>query len=206
MELIYVSDPMCAWCWGFAEAFEQITLRLAKGVELRLVLGGLAADSDEPMPSATRSMVQAAWDAVEQRSGARFNRDFWSRCAPRRSTWPACRAVHAARSLEPGADWRIFRALQEAYYLEARNPSDLQTLVEVAQEQGLDPKAFRAAVASTQVQEAFQRDRKFCERIGMRAFPSLAVRQGGAVAPLTRGWRAFEQIEGDLLARGLIRP
>ncbi len=203
MELIYITDPMCSWCWGFAPAIERIQESLPAGMDLALVLGGLAPDSDDPMPAETRAMVQGAWDAVEQRTGARFNRDFWERCAPRRSTWPACRAVLAARRLETGADWRVFKALQRAYYLEARNPSDEDTLIAVAGEQGLDKDAFRILLTSAEVQEDFAKDRQRCAEIGPTAFPTLAVSEPGGLTVITRGWQPFEAIEGTLAEHGI---
>lgn len=203
MELIYITDPMCSWCWGFAPAIERIHERLPAGMDFSLVLGGLAPDSDEPMPAETRAMVQGAWDAVEERTGARFNRDFWERCAPRRSTWPACRAVLAARRLEAGADWRVFKALQRAYYLEARNPSEEDTLIQVAGEQGLDERAFRDLLNGAEVEADFAKDRERCAEIGLTAFPTLAVDGPGGVTAITRGWQPFEKIEGALAEHGI---
>jgi len=81
---------MCAWCWGFRPVLEAIEGELASGVTLRLVLGGLAPDSEEAMPAPTRAYVQRAWDLVERTTGTRFDRRFWEVCEPRRSTWNAC--------------------------------------------------------------------------------------------------------------------
>ena len=36
--------------------------------------------------------------------GVRFNFDFWTHCTPKRSTYPACRAVIAARAQDPTLD------------------------------------------------------------------------------------------------------
>ena len=91
MQLLYVTDPMCSWCWGFASVMGELRQHLPPEVPIRYLMGGLAPDSDEPMPAETQAMVMGAWDAVEAATGAGFNRDFWEVCRPRRSTWPACR-------------------------------------------------------------------------------------------------------------------
>ena len=36
---VYVGDPMCSWCWGFAPALEQLERRY--GLPLKVVMGGL---------------------------------------------------------------------------------------------------------------------------------------------------------------------
>ena len=47
--LIYVHDPMCSWCWGFAETWQTLTEQLPADMPVVRLLGGLAPDSDEPM-------------------------------------------------------------------------------------------------------------------------------------------------------------
>ena len=136
-ELLYVADPMCSWCYGFAPTWREIRARLAPDVRLRLVLGGLAPDSDEPMPAELARYVQAAWHTVERRTGQPFDHAFWERNVPRRSTWIACRACLAAEDLRESAAAAMFEAVQEAYYRRARNPSDEAVLADLAEELGV---------------------------------------------------------------------
>ncbi len=128
--VFYIGDPMCSWCWGFGPALAAVEAGLPAEVPLCYVMGGLAPDSDEPMAPEVRAYVQKNWRAVEAGTGASFNWDFWERCLPRRSTYPACRAVLAAQLQDAGP--AMFRAVQSAYYTEARNPSDLETLTSLA--------------------------------------------------------------------------
>ncbi|MGB5741033.1 MAG: DsbA family protein, partial [Sedimenticolaceae bacterium] len=91
-QLIYIHDPMCSWCWGFRPTFEQLCASLPRHVAVRRLLGGLAPDSDQPMPADMQMRLQQTWRRIQQRiPGTRFNFDFWRVCDPRRSTWPACR-------------------------------------------------------------------------------------------------------------------
>lgn len=195
---LYVADPMCSWCWGFAPVLERVVR--AAGAPVRYVMGGLAPDSDEVMSEATRAYVQSAWDAVERATGARFERAFWERCTPRRSTWPACRAVLAAERLEPGSSARMFAALQRAYYLEARNPSDDETLVEVGGEQGFAREALESMLASSEVRADLERDFALKEELGVSGFPTLVRLDGsGGAHILTRGYAPFEALAPALL-------
>ena len=140
--LYYVADPMCSWCWGFKPVLDEVRTALPKGISLVYVMGGLAKDSDEPMPEETRQYVQMNWRQVTEEAGATFNWDFWTNCQPRRSTYPACRAVLAASAQQENSVPEMFEAIQRAYYQEARNPSDNATLVALADEIGLDKRRF----------------------------------------------------------------
>jgi len=63
--LIYVHDPMCSWCWGFADVYEELLEQLPPEVEIRRLLGGLAPDSDVPMPESMQAMLQQTWQRIE---------------------------------------------------------------------------------------------------------------------------------------------
>lgn len=178
--LIYVHDPMCSWCWGFAPTLDELLAALPAELHLCRLLGGLAPDSDQPMPEETRQYVQRQWRNIQERiPGTPFNFDFWTLCAPRRSTYPACRAVIAARQQGEDLDARMTRAIQQAYYLQARNPSDPDTLVALAAELGLDTSDFATALWSEAVQQQLLDEIRRSRELGAEGFPSLILEEGG---------------------------
>ena len=184
-KLLYVVDPMCSWCWGFTEIRREVS-KAFPDLEWQLVMGGLAPDSDEPMDEATKSYVQQAWRAVAARTGAEFNHDFWTECAPRRSTYPSCRAVIVAG--ESGKAEEMLAAIQRAYYQETRNPSDIETLAGLAADIGLDPAAFEVALHSPETQTQLTEDFALRSAIGAYSFPSVGLLDGDQAQPLTTGW------------------
>ena len=141
--LYYVHDPMCSWCWAFRPVWSALTRDLPAGIRPQRLLGGLAPDTREPMPQQMRDKISAIWQQIQQMLPAtEFNHDFWQRCTPRRSTYPACRAVISARNQGAGFEEPMILAIQRAYYLEARNPSEEETLAELAEAIGLDGDEF----------------------------------------------------------------
>ena len=196
-DLYYVADPMCSWCWGFTPTLRAVEENLPDGVHLHLVMGGLAPDSDEPMPAALRQRIQQAWIAVAEGTGAEFNHDFWIRCQPRRSTYPACRAVLAAALQEAGRE--MFGAIQRAYYLEARNPSLETTLVELAGELSLDQSRFSRDLASAPIEERLRQDLALGRRLQVTGFPSLVLETATGCAWIARGCDAPEAVVARLL-------
>jgi putative protein-disulfide isomerase len=132
------------------------------------------------MPAQMREYVRGQWRQIQRQvPGTRFNFDFWTRCVPRRSTYPACRAVIAARRQGKALDEAMTRAIQRAYYLQARNPSDTETLVDLAVELGLDVPGFQRALVSAEVEEALMDEISATRRMGVRAFPALVLETDG---------------------------
>jgi putative protein-disulfide isomerase len=178
--LIYVHDPMCSWCWGFEPTRRKIFAGLPADMSVQRLLGGLAPDSAQPMPEAMRAGLQQTWHRIAAMiPGTRFNFDFWTRNTPRRSTYPANRAVIAARMQGEAFDPRMTAAIQKAYYLEARNPSDNSTLIELAGEIGLDDERFAADLVADSTHEMLLEEIRNARALGIDSFPSLAVVHDG---------------------------
>ncbi len=205
--LYHVHDPMCSWCWAFRPAWRQIRSGLPSTLRVRYLLGGLAPDSDAPMEASLRTWLQATWRRIQERvPGTEFNFAFWQACQPRRSTYPACRAVIAARRQDAAQEAIMIHAIQKAYYLEARNPSDTETLVALASETGLEAKPFRRDLNSAETRQTLLDEIDHARRIGGRSFPSLFLDLHGSVWPVgvdyLRPEAVLEQIRSLLEMHG----
>lgn len=177
--LYYAHDPMCSWCWGFQRTWQQLQDRLPDSVKVERLLGGLAADSTEPMPVEMQQFLQQTWSRIQQQiPGTEFNFDFWSQCSPRRSTYPACRAVIAAANQAERYGPAMTLAIQEAYYLNAQNPSDDSTLIALAVGMGLDEERFSRDLNAEATQAKLQADIHRSRQLGAQGFPSLILEQG----------------------------
>ena len=174
--LYYVHDPMCSWCWAFRPALARLRAGLPPGLGFEQLLGGLAPDSATPMPAAQCRYLQQTWQHIQrQLPDTDFNFDFWEHCRPRRSTWPACRAVLAARRQAPNRESDMILAIQRAYYLQARNPSEIATLAELAREIGLDGSRFLLDLADPATQATLLQEIAAAQGYGATSFPSLVL-------------------------------
>ncbi|CAB1274984.1 DsbA family protein [Candidatus Nitrosacidococcus tergens] len=103
----------------------------------------MAPDTDEPMSLALQNKIQGIWQKIQQEvPQTQFNFDFWITCQPRRSTYSACRAILATLNQGDQFEERMILKIQQAYYLEAKNPSNQETLIELAEELGLNKNQF----------------------------------------------------------------
>lgn len=201
--LLYVVDPMCSWCYGFAPSLEAVRANLREGVSMDLVMGGLAPDSDVPMDPETRGYVQHAWRAVESTTGVPFNQDFWTQCKPRRSTYPSCRAVIIAR--RSGLEWQMLKAIQSAYYTEARNPSDVDTLIALASTLGLNVDKFATELSSKQTQTELAADFNLRQQLAANSFPSIAIQKAGTQKVLCTGYLPPKDLTATFTQANLLR-
>lgn len=172
--LYYVLDPMCSWCWGFAKTWKRLKHTLPNEIHIQHVMGGLASDNEEPMSDDMRSYIQKNWQKIETTiPSVKFNYDFWKKCAPRRSTYPACRAVIAIRRQKPTLEAKMIELIQKAYYLQAKNPSNDSTLIKLASGLDINLEKFAKNLNDNKTQQIFHGDITLAKKLGATGFPSL---------------------------------
>lgn len=180
--LYHVHDPMCSWCYAFKPTLDNLKKELPSNVELVHVVGGLAKHSNEPMPKEQQEIIENIWYQINKEVGTKFNHDFWKKCEPRRSTYLACQATMLAR-YENKED-EMIEAIQNAYYLEAKNPSDTSTLIALAKEIGLNEKKFEEDLKSQKIEEDLQEELNLRRSLKVRVFPSLVLKYKKELYPI----------------------
>jgi len=197
--LYYVHDPMCSWCWGMRPEWLKLKQSLSTNIQLVTRVGGLAPDSDKAMAESLQQDIQSTWKHIQQViPGTDFNFNFWDINTPRRSTYPACRAVITAREMADKENQMTY-AIQQAYYLNAKNPSDSNTLIEAAGSIDLDTTEFESLLHSSQIQTAFETELEQVRSIGVYSFPSLVLQLGDQLHSIQLNYNSAQNMLRDII-------
>lgn len=188
--LYYIYDPMCSWCWGYKPTWDLLQKKLERVLNIQSLVGGLAPDSNVPMPEHMQNFLQQIWRKISCQLGTEFNFDFWSQCNPKRSTYPSCRAVLVARHFQKEQEMCL--AIQEAYYLHAKNPSDINTLVKIADSIGLDSDLFEQQINSKGLKEELLNEIKKVRQMSVQSFPSLVLAVGTQLHPIRIDYKNWQ--------------
>lgn len=192
MNLIYVADPMCTWCYGFSASIDAL-LRdpgAAAPLQLALLMGGLQPFTTEPLSAAHADALDAEWTHVARATGEplRTGSDSPLRLAGfAYDTEPASRAVVTVRSFWPKAVWRMFRAVQRAFYADGRDITQPAVLADVAGEIGIARADFATAFASQAMRDAVLNDFAQAQQAQIRAFPVLLAQAHGGLQLVCQG-------------------
>jgi len=171
---------MCSWCWAFRPTWLKVLRALPSHLNVSYLLGGLAPDSNLPMPLETQKYVQDNWIKIQKSvPGTEFNYDFWTLNEPRRSTYLSCRAVISAKKQHPNFEVLMTEGIQMAYYLNAQNPSNEDTLIKIAQDIGLNKESFKVDLKSTEVNKLLLDNIKMIKTMPISGFPSLVLVKEG---------------------------
>lgn len=202
--LLYVMDPMCSWCWGFAPVVEALAEQAAvDGVPLQIVTGGLRRDQ-VAINAAARVRYLGYWQAVNASTGQLFD---FERGLPEGlvyDTEPACRALVTARQLDAASAWTLLKLVQQAFYTEGADVTQASVLVQLAEQAGIPRIEFAEAFDSQAMQEATAADFTWVQDLGIAGFPTLLAERDGQLALLTNGYQPLEVL-APLLGRWLER-
>jgi putative protein-disulfide isomerase len=198
--LIYFSDPMCSWCWGFAPTLAAVRREFGEMLPIRLILGGLRPGTEEPMTDQAKQGMRAYWPKVTEASGQPFDYAFLDREGFVYDTDPAARAVVIVRRRRPDLALDFLERTQRAFYAENQDITDPQVLAGLAADFGLDRDAFLAEHASEDAKEETWRDYAISQRAGVTGFPTLigGPDQQGVYGVVTRGFAPPDQVLGTL--------
>ena len=184
--LFYVHDPMCSWCYAFDSSLTALQKELPDFIRIKKIIGGLAPDTTQPMPVELQQNIQQTWRRIEQTvPNMLFNYDFWIINTPVRSTYPACRAILAARQQGSDFEDKMIGAIQTAYYQKAKNPSLQSTLLECALEVGLAVDRFANDLTSDEIEEELQNEIGTARSLGVISYPSLLLEHDGRLFPVS---------------------
>jgi protein-disulfide isomerase-like protein with CxxC motif len=158
IEATLFTDAGCPWAYSANPALRVLEWRFRDQLSWRLVMIGLR---EKPSDAAVRTYdperALARWKVFESRYGMPFAVEPKPRPA---GTGRGCRAVVAAGQLDPGSEWRVFRALQIANFTGSVYLDDVESIREALRRvEGIDADRIADAIEDPDVVDEFERQR-----------------------------------------------
>jgi 2-hydroxychromene-2-carboxylate isomerase len=152
------SDPGCPWAYCARPALARLIWRFGDQLEWRLVLIGLSETTERYESIGYTPARQAVgWATFQRRFGMPFGRIPKPRLAP---TTRACRAIIAAREIDPSLGEAALLALQLLQFTTTGLLDDDQDLRgALAQVEGVDADAVVASVDDPEIVARYEADK-----------------------------------------------
>jgi putative protein-disulfide isomerase len=200
LELVYVADPMCSWCWGFAPVIERVEASFDMG--LRIIVGGLRpGDRAEPIDR-IRGYLAHHWAQVAAASGQPFDHAGLDRDGWMYDTLVADTAVVTMREAAPHETRRFLDTVQRAFYSQRVDVTDAEVYRDLVVGFPVDPAEFVTQIGSAEMKAATEQDFLEAQWLGVTGFPTLLLRDGASSLPISYGYAPFETVAGRI--NGLI--
>ncbi|MCC9167025.1 DsbA family protein [Pontibacter harenae] len=193
-QLVYVMDPMCSWCYGFAPVMQRVAEEYKGQLELKLVMGGLRPGSSTELDEQYKRTLRHHWQEVEQITDQPFSYKLLDEGFIYDSE-PACRAVVTMRYMKPEAEFAFAEALQKAFYAYGKDINKTEVLANVALGFDVELEVFIASFVSEEAKEKTAQDFMIAHQLQANAFPSLYLLSPKKLFLLNRGYRMYEAVQ-----------
>ena len=211
------TDPVCVWCWGNEPVMRAIDYLYGNKVGIEYIMGGLIEEITTlyDLKGSKRQIIERAnaimaehWLSASELHGMPVNTRHMALFSERYpSSFPQSIAYEAARRIDATAAKRLLRRIREATFVEARRTSQIDVLIELAAEVGIDAARFIDEYTTGEAQNDFSQSRMKCRRNGITGFPSYLIKNASTKISLGgyQNISTFHTIIGRL-SEGKIKP
>ena len=162
--LHYIYDPMCGWCSAAAPLIQAA--RQIDGLNIELHAGGLWVGSQiKRITPELRAFVMTNDARIAQISGQTFGAGYQNGLLSN---------TQAVLDSEPP-----IRAILAAHFIDGREVSQLNTLLDIATELGWDRDAFQQSYLQTDVTAHWQQTHQLMNQWQIQGYPNFLLQHAG---------------------------
>ncbi|MGN6095437.1 MAG: DsbA family oxidoreductase [Bosea sp. (in: a-proteobacteria)] len=183
LPLAIVSDVACPWCFIGKARLETALSR--RGLNERFAITWLPYELNPEMPEqgmdrtqyldtkfgpGKRKEIELRLSEAALESGVTFN---WAKVTKSVNTRMAHMLIAAASTVQRGTEMKV--ALFKAYWQDGRDIGDVETLVQIAVEQGFDEQAARDELANDELRETVIGLENHAREVGVTGVPFFII-------------------------------
>jgi len=196
MQVVFVSNPLCSWCWGMEPEIQKFQQQFPD-LTLRLRLGALGFDQNRVLTEAGKAHLQQLWRRVSETTAQIFSGSLPADFVY--NSLPACRAVCAVRKSLPDSTLDYLSILQQCFFVQGEDINRTSVQIAAASEVGLGEKLFEEALEAVEPESVIEE----CDSTrssGGNALPSVFVQTSDSSLHLIAGG----YITAEFLAEAIV--
>ncbi len=198
VKIIYFTDPICSSCWGIEPQLRQLKLEYGNEVEIEYRMGGLLPNWSYNSGGISKpSDVAHHWDEVSLYYDMPIDGDVWLE-DPLNSSYPPSIAFKAAQMQDGNKAITFLRYLREMVFLQKKNITKWEHILEAAIYAELDPEKLKVAYEGDAI-KLFEDDLMYSKKMGVRGFPTLFVSDKNGKQEVIYGSHPYYDFEAAIL-------
>lgn len=205
LKLEYYSDILCVWAWIAQTRLDELQNNFADQITVKSHFINVFGDA--PGKFATQwkdkgelSGYRAHLEEVIEPFGLKIHKDTWRDTVPLSSlnAHLVAKAVENTTNEETLA--QALRRIRQAFFEEAKDVSDFDSLIEIVSSLPLDSQELREEIATGRAASALMNDYKQAENLKLRGSPSFVLDGGRQILFGNVGYRVLHANVEELLA------
>jgi len=200
MEIIYVFDVLCGWCFGFSPVMQEF-YKKHPDLKFTVISGGLVTGSRVGPMSNMASYIEKAIPGLEKTTGVKVGEEFKRQLKLgvriQNSLTPAI-ALCILKEMLPDKQVQLAHALQQIYFVAGKDLENEDTYAEVAKSFDLDEVEFRRKMADPRYENMATGEFEQAQKWGITGFPAVILNRGDSLIAISNGYTTFSELEKRL--------
>jgi putative protein-disulfide isomerase len=200
MELLYIYDPLCGWCYGFGPVVERIE-REHTSVEVTIISGGMVlGDRIAPVGNMAPYLLKAM-PRLEKTTGVTYGEPY--KALLKQGTYMTSSekpsvALCVYKSFTADRAVSFAHDIQSSFFKEAKDLNKDETYADLAGSYGLDKNVFLERMKdSTYLKQAYA-EFKQAASFGIDGYPCLFLKKGDKYIQVADGYTDYETVNKNL--------
>ncbi|MBM7571542.1 DsbA family protein [Aquibacillus albus] len=171
LEIYVFVDPLCPECWSLEPYLKKLSIEYGRFFTIRPILSGQLTTLNKDKFDKPKQLKKI-WEKTASRTGMSCDGDIWIE-NPISFPWIASIAVKAAELQGKKAGRKFLRKVQEYVFLNKRDISKEDVLIQCAFDTKLDIDEFKNDLYSTSAKKALQCDLKLTKEMDVEYIPTM---------------------------------
>lgn len=198
VQFIYVTDPICSYCWQVEPQLEKFIALYGEHLDVKVVMGGLLESwhgfADEGNGIRKPSDVGGHWREAAAHYGMPIDGTVWDK-EPIESSYPASIAFKLVQQISDTSSKRFLRALREEVMVFNRNIAKDEVLAYVLDRSNRNGKKVVEDTKTEEAKALLKGDLALARSLGATSFPTVVMINSDGEGIRIAGLRDFETYE-----------
>lgn len=201
VQLLYVTDPICSYCWQAEPELNKLMLLYGEHLDVRIVMGGLLESwdgfADEGNGIRKPSDVGAHWREAAAQYGMPIDGTVWDK-EPIESSYPASIAFKLVQQISDTSSRRFLRSVREEVMVFNRNVAKDDVLINILDRNNRNGKKVVEDTKTPEARALLNGDLALARSLGATSFPTVILINQESEGIRIPGMRRFETYEEAL--------
>ena len=197
-KIIYVSDPMCGWCFGFGKVMGDFYSAYKDTFKFDVVSGGMVVGDREGPIGDFAEYILGAYKKVEEYSGMQYGQPYLDQLKTK-TLWsssikPAI-AIETFKQFNPEEVVGFSHAVQIAYFVDGKDLRNEEVYKELIKPYGINEAEFIGKLNSEEMRKQTNDWFQTTANWGVTGYPMVILVRNNKYYAIAKGFTDLETLK-----------
>lgn len=199
-KIYYIMDTMCGWCYGFSNVITKIQEKYNDKYDFIILPGGMWVDENvKEINEDLGNYIKNHNTNIERLTGRKFGEGFNKNILGNKNmildSLPGAKAVVLTQKLKKDTSFEFLKRIQESFFIEGKDPNNLEIYTTIAEEFGIDKDEFEKKFLSEELTNETYSVFNMVASMGAMSFPTVIMVEGNKGKIIAQGYSSFEELD-----------